>query len=147
MPGPRRSFFACAAVGRWVFVAGGHDEEKNALRSAVAYDADADAWVALPDMATERDEARDVCVGGRFVVVGGYPTEAQGRFVGFAEAFDSTTWAWGPVQEHYLIIPLILLLSSLSGFCGRHQGRRRCGSSLEKRLVFPRLSFSSFSLF
>lgn len=38
MPGPRRSFFACAAVGGKVFVAGGHDEEKNALRSALAYD-------------------------------------------------------------------------------------------------------------
>ncbi|EEC72719.1 hypothetical protein OsI_06324 [Oryza sativa Indica Group] len=88
MPGPRRSFFACAAVGRWVFVAGGHDEEKNALRSAVAYDAEADAWVPLPDMAAERDEARGVCVGGRFVAVGGYPTEAQGRFAGSAEAFD-----------------------------------------------------------
>uniref|UniRef100_A0A0E0G2V7 F-box domain-containing protein n=1 Tax=Oryza nivara TaxID=4536 RepID=A0A0E0G2V7_ORYNI len=102
MPGPRRSFFACAAVGRWVFVAGGHDEEKNALRSAVAYDAEADAWVPLPDMAAERDEARGVCVGGRFVAVGGYPTEAQGRFAGSAEAFDPAAWAWGPVQERVL---------------------------------------------
>uniref|UniRef100_A0A0E0CHH6 F-box domain-containing protein n=1 Tax=Oryza meridionalis TaxID=40149 RepID=A0A0E0CHH6_9ORYZ len=102
MPGPRRSFFACAAAGRWVFVAGGHDEEKNALRSAVAYDAEADAWVPLPDMAAERDEARGVCVGGRFVAVGGYPTEAQGRFAGSAEAFDPAAWAWGPVQERVL---------------------------------------------
>uniref|UniRef100_A0A453NPJ5 F-box domain-containing protein n=2 Tax=Aegilops tauschii subsp. strangulata TaxID=200361 RepID=A0A453NPJ5_AEGTS len=76
MPGPRRSFFACAAAGGRVFVAGGHDEEKNALRSAVAYDAEADAWAALPDMALERDEPRGICVGARFVVVGGYPTEA-----------------------------------------------------------------------
>ncbi|XP_040377317.1 F-box/kelch-repeat protein At1g80440-like [Oryza brachyantha] len=102
MPGPRRSFFACAAAGRWVFVAGGHDEEKNALRSAAAYDAEADAWVTLPDMATDRDEARGVSVGGRFVVVGGYPTEAQGRFAGSTEAFDPAAWAWGPVQERVL---------------------------------------------
>jgi hypothetical protein len=28
---PRRSFFTCAAAGRWVFVAGWHDEERKAL--------------------------------------------------------------------------------------------------------------------
>ncbi|CAD6256381.1 unnamed protein product [Miscanthus lutarioriparius] len=44
MPGPCRSFFACAAVGGAVYVAGGHDDEKNALRSALAYDPDADVW-------------------------------------------------------------------------------------------------------
>ena len=48
-----------------------HDEEKNALQTAVAYNAEADAWVPLPDMATERDEARGLYVGGVFVVVGG----------------------------------------------------------------------------
>ncbi|CAN6216438.1 unnamed protein product [Urochloa humidicola] len=99
MPGPRRSFFACAAVGNAVYVAGGHDEEKNALRSAMAYDPDADAWVVLPDMAEERDEPRGLCVGGKFVVVGGYPTQAQGRFVGSAEAFDPATSTWEPVQD------------------------------------------------
>ncbi|GJN19308.1 hypothetical protein PR202_gb06572 [Eleusine coracana subsp. coracana] len=102
MPPPRRSFFACAAAGesRWVFVAGGHDAEKNALRSAAAYDAEADAWVAMPEMARERDEARGVCVGGAgFVVLGGYPTAGQGRFMGSAESFDPIAWAWGPVQE------------------------------------------------
>lgn len=102
MPAPRRSLFACAAAegSKWVFVAGGHDGEKNALRSAAAYDAEADAWVALPDMARERDEARGVCVGGgRFTVIGGYPTEAQGRFTGSAEAFDPVAWNWEPVEE------------------------------------------------
>ncbi|KAL6602931.1 hypothetical protein ACP70R_043292 [Stipagrostis hirtigluma subsp. patula] len=102
MPGPRRSFFACAAVGGAVYVAGGHDEEKNALRSALAYDPDADAWASLPDMAAERDEPRGLCVGGRFLVVGGYPTQAQGRFAGSAEAFDPATSTWGPVQEGLL---------------------------------------------
>ncbi|CAN6201223.1 unnamed protein product [Urochloa humidicola] len=101
MPGPRRSFFACAAVGGKVYVAGGHDEEKNALRSATAYDPDADAWAALPDMAEERDEPRGLCAGGggRFLVVGGYPTQAQGRFVGSAEAFDPETSTWAAVQD------------------------------------------------
>ncbi|RLM78857.1 F-box/kelch-repeat protein [Panicum miliaceum] len=102
MPPPRRSFFACAAVGGRVFVAGGHDEEKNALRSAAAYDAAADAWAALPDMARERDEARGVRAGARFVALGGYPTEAQGRFAGSAEAFDPATWSWGAVRERVI---------------------------------------------
>ncbi|RCV04924.1 hypothetical protein SETIT_1G040400v2 [Setaria italica] len=103
MPPPRRSFFACAAVGSRVFVAGGHDVEKNALRSAAAYDAEADAWAALPDMARERDEARGVRAGGgRFVALGGYSTEGQGRFAGSAEAFDPSTWSWGPVRERVI---------------------------------------------
>ncbi|CAO2037636.1 unnamed protein product [Urochloa humidicola] len=107
MPPPRRSFFACAAAGRRVFVAGGHDEEKNALRCAAAYDVDADAWVAVPEMARERDEARGIVVGAgtcgeRFVVIGGYMTEAQGRFAGSAEAFDTATWTWGPVRERVI---------------------------------------------
>ncbi|KAI0491788.1 hypothetical protein KFK09_026048 [Dendrobium nobile] len=39
MPGPTRSFFACAASpSNQVFFAGGHDEEKNALKSAMVYD-------------------------------------------------------------------------------------------------------------
>ncbi|CAN6237523.1 unnamed protein product [Urochloa humidicola] len=108
MPPPRRSFFACAAAagGNMVFVAGGHDEEKNALRCAAAYDAAADAWAALPDMARERDEPRGVAVAGgggeRFVAVGGYTTEAQGRFASSAEAFDTAAWTWGPVRERVL---------------------------------------------
>ncbi|CAO2038083.1 unnamed protein product [Urochloa humidicola] len=111
IPPPRRSFFACAstgahATGGRVFVAGGHDEEKNALRCAVVYDVGADAWVALPDMARERDEARGVAavtVGGeKFIVIGGYTTEAQGRFAGAAEAFDTAAWMWGPVRERVI---------------------------------------------
>ncbi|CAL4889253.1 unnamed protein product [Urochloa decumbens] len=107
MPPPRRSFFACAAAaGGKVFVAGGHDEEKNALRCAAAYDAAADTWVALPDMARERDEPRGVAIfdaaGERFVAVGGYATEAQGRFAGSAEAFDTAAWTWGPVRERVI---------------------------------------------
>lgn len=106
MPGPRRSFFACAAEdsgsGRVVFVAGGHDEEKNALRSALAYDAAEDRWAPLPDMARERDECKGVFLRGRFHVIGGYSTEHQGRFGRSAEAFDVATWRWGPAEEETL---------------------------------------------
>ncbi|WOL08133.1 hypothetical protein Cni_G16885 [Canna indica] len=108
MPGPPRSFFACAA---WeergiVFVAGGHDESKDALRSALAYDMATNAWIHLPDMARHRDECRGVFAGGVFHVLGGYPTEAQAQFTRSAESFDVAAWRWGPVEEEKLEKPV-----------------------------------------
>ena len=46
MPGVRRSFFGCATSysGRMVYVAGGHDGEKKALRSALVYDVAKNEW-------------------------------------------------------------------------------------------------------
>ncbi|CAL9122353.1 unnamed protein product [Musa acuminata var. zebrina] len=101
MPGPRRSSFACAGSEerRMVFVAGGHDERKNALRSTLAYDVAADAWVRLPDMARERDECRGLFARGAFRVLGGFPTAAQAQFSRTAEAFDVASWRWGDVEE------------------------------------------------
>ena len=49
MPGARRS-----GLERVVYVAGGHDGEKNALKSALVYDVAKDEWAPLPDMARER---------------------------------------------------------------------------------------------
>ncbi|MQM04070.1 hypothetical protein Taro_036867 [Colocasia esculenta] len=102
MPGPRRSFFACATSpdGRTVYVAGGHDEEKNALRSALAYDVARDEWVRLPDMSVERDECGGVFRRGAFHVIGGYPTDVQGQFVKSSEAFDLASGRWAPTEEH-----------------------------------------------
>ncbi|XP_008809023.2 F-box/kelch-repeat protein At1g80440-like [Phoenix dactylifera] len=105
MPAPRRSFFACAASpdgDRRVFVAGGHDEEKNALKSAMAYDVERDAWDPLPDIARERDECKGVFLRGNYHVIGGYATEAQGLFGRSAEALDAASWNWGPVEEDVL---------------------------------------------
>ncbi|XP_021752237.1 F-box/kelch-repeat protein At2g44130-like [Chenopodium quinoa] len=92
-----RSFFACAAAGpSTVYVAGGHDGQKNALRSAEAYDAVADKWKALPPMAEERDESYGLSLTNeeKFCVISGYGTESQGRFRPDAEVFDpeSNTW-------------------------------------------------------
>lgn len=103
VPGPPRSFFACASDGdRMVYVAGGHDGDKCALRSAAAYDVAADGWTVMPDMSTARDEARGVFRGGRFYVIGGYETGMQGRFQASAEPFDVDTWQWAPVEEGFL---------------------------------------------
>ncbi|CAL9166406.1 unnamed protein product [Musa hybrid cultivar] len=89
-----RSFFACAALAGRVYVAGGHDGQKNALRSGESYDPAADAWAALPEMGEERDECQGVAAGGQFWAVSGYGTEGQGRFVGAAEWYDAAAGAW-----------------------------------------------------
>lgn len=108
MPGGPRTFFACVSDSdRTVYVAGGHDDEKNALRSAFAYDVASDVWVPLPDMARERDECKAVFRrgsggGDTLCIVGGYCTEMQGRFERSAEEFDVATWKWGPVEEEFL---------------------------------------------
>ncbi|CAA7403063.1 unnamed protein product [Spirodela intermedia] len=125
MPGPRRSFFACASDShRTVYVAGGHDDEKNALRSAMAYDVERDEWAPLPDMAKERDECKGVFRGGAFLVVGGYSTETQGQFGKCSEAFDAAARRWSPVDEDALA----------TGLCPRtcvagDEGLYRCTSS------------------
>ncbi|KAL5975171.1 hypothetical protein ACLOJK_031850 [Asimina triloba] len=103
MPGPLRSFFGYASDSRsTVYVAGGHDEHKNALRSALAYDVAKDKWAPLPDMARERDECKGVFWRGEFHVIGGYGTEGQGRFVRSGESFCNATWQWGPEEEDVL---------------------------------------------
>ncbi|KAK1282505.1 F-box/kelch-repeat protein [Acorus calamus] len=83
-----RSFFAAGAVDGVVYVSGGHDASKNALRTASAYDVGKDVWVGLAEMGEGRDECEGVVVGKEFWVVGGYGTDAQGRFVGSAEVLD-----------------------------------------------------------
>lgn len=103
MPGCRRSFFACASDDqRFVFVAGGHDTEKSALKSAMTYDLTEDLWVMLPEMEKERDESAGIFHRGKFYVVGGYVTSMQGRFETNAETFDVASWQWGSVQEDFL---------------------------------------------
>lgn len=90
-----RSFFGCAGGGGNVYVAGGHDECKNALRSAFAYSVGADAWRALPDMLEERDEPQlVVATPGRVLAASGYPTEAQGAFKDTAEWYNAGGGAW-----------------------------------------------------
>ncbi|KAJ0840337.1 putative kelch-type beta propeller [Helianthus annuus] len=76
-----RSFFASSAYNGNVYVAGGHDENKNALRSV---------W--------ERDECEGVVVGSEFWVVSGYDTDTQGRFKNSADVLDMKTGIWRRVE-------------------------------------------------
>ncbi|KAF2301312.1 hypothetical protein GH714_022569 [Hevea brasiliensis] len=101
--GVRRSFFGCASDSdRMVFVVGGHDGEKNALRSGIAYDVRKDEWVPLPNMARERDECKAVFHSGKLHVIGGYCTEMQGRFEKNTEVFDFAMWKWNDMQDNFL---------------------------------------------
>ncbi|KAK1266736.1 F-box/kelch-repeat protein [Acorus gramineus] len=93
-----RSFFAVGAVRGVVFVAGGHDASKNAMRTASAYDVGRDAWVDAGEMGEGRDECEGVVVKGEVWVVGGYGTERQGRFGGSAEVLDVGKGRWRRVE-------------------------------------------------
>uniref|UniRef100_A0A7N0V089 F-box domain-containing protein n=1 Tax=Kalanchoe fedtschenkoi TaxID=63787 RepID=A0A7N0V089_KALFE len=104
MPGPARSFFGCAADGGRgvVYVAGGHDEGKNALRSVLAYDVAKDEWMGVNDMAGERDECHAVVHRGNLHVIGGYCSDMQGRFEKSAEVLDWETMRWGTVKTDFI---------------------------------------------
>ncbi|KAJ6859675.1 F-box/kelch-repeat protein SKIP20 [Populus alba x Populus x berolinensis] len=96
-----RSFFACGVVGpSTVCVAGGHDSQKNALRSAEVYDVETDQWEMLPDMIEERDECQGLSWEGdsKFWVVSGYGTESQGQFRSDVEFYDRHTGCWSKID-------------------------------------------------
>ncbi|KAG7958482.1 hypothetical protein I3843_10G023200 [Carya illinoinensis] len=94
-----RSFFAAGELGGRVFIAGGHDESKNALSSAWVYDVRKDEWAELAPMSQERDECEGVVIGSEFVVVSGYRTENQGGFEESAESYDLGTGQWKRVEH------------------------------------------------
>ncbi|KAK1579094.1 hypothetical protein Q3G72_035500 [Acer saccharum] len=131
MPGVRRSFYGCTSDhDRMVYVAGGHDEDKNALRSAIAYDVEKDEWIQLPDMARQRDECKGIFHDGKFHVIGGYRTEMQGRFEKSrfeksAKMFDIAKSLWGDVQEDFLVVstcPRTCTVGSDKDFYTSHKG-------------------------
>ncbi|KAM5578962.1 F-box/kelch-repeat protein [Rosa sericea] len=104
MPGVKRSFFGCTSDedNQMVFVVGGHDNEKNALRSTMAYDVAKNKWIVMADMKRERDECKAIFYRGKLHVIGGYRTETQGQFERNAETFDPATSKWDKVKEDFL---------------------------------------------
>ncbi|XP_004303369.1 PREDICTED: F-box/kelch-repeat protein At1g15670-like [Fragaria vesca subsp. vesca] len=94
-----RSFFAAGEFDGRVYVAGGHDVNKNALRSARVYDVRANEWSELSGMSEERDECEGIVNGSEFWVVSGYGTDIQGGFVGSAEVYEIGSGRWRLVED------------------------------------------------
>ncbi|TYI87007.1 hypothetical protein E1A91_D04G107100v1 [Gossypium mustelinum] len=94
-----RSFFAAGELDGRIIVACGHDEHKNALRTAWEYDARMDEWKELKPMSEERDECQGVVIGSEFWMVSGYRTDNQGQFEGSAEVMELETGQWVRVEE------------------------------------------------
>ena len=94
-----RSFFAAGEIDGRIFVAGGHDESKNALSSAWVYDVGKDEWTELTQMSQERDECEGLVIGSKFWVVSGYRTETQGSFEASAEWYDPDSGEWRRVEN------------------------------------------------
>ncbi|KAL4326495.1 hypothetical protein HN51_033632 [Arachis hypogaea] len=94
----KRSFFAIGSATGRVYIAGGHDENKNAMKTAWAYDPKGDEWFGLDPMTRARDECEGVVVGDEFWVVSGYDTESQGMFEGSAEVLEIESGMWKRVE-------------------------------------------------
>ncbi|KAI9195157.1 hypothetical protein LWI28_012287 [Acer negundo] len=90
----KMSFFAAGSYAGRVYVAGGHDENKNALRTGWVYDLTLDEWTELACMSQERDECEGVVIGEDFWVVSGYGTDNQGDFDGSADVFSFGSGQW-----------------------------------------------------
>ncbi|XP_022734313.1 F-box/kelch-repeat protein At2g44130-like [Durio zibethinus] len=95
----KRSFFAIGACSDQVFIAGGHDENKNASRTAWVYDLRKDEWTQLGELSQERDECEGMVIGeDEFWVVSGYGTESQGQFDGSADVYGFNSGQWRRVE-------------------------------------------------
>ncbi len=94
-----RSFFAVGSSNGKVYVAGGHDDSKNALKTAWVYDLGMDEWTELAQLSEERDECEGVVIGSEFWVVSGYDTDRQGRFKSSAEVLNMETGEWRRVVD------------------------------------------------
>ncbi|KAI3867779.1 hypothetical protein MKX03_013555 [Papaver bracteatum] len=99
----KRSFFASAVLDGKIFIAGGHDESKNALKTAWTYDLRNDEWNELAQLSEERDECEGIVIGNEFWVVSGYGTEHQGRFEASAECYQLGTGEWKRVEEAWTV--------------------------------------------
>ena len=67
----KRLFFAIRAILGWVYIAGGHDENKNVLESEWVYDLRKDEWAKLSRMSQEWDKCEGVVVFSFLLWIGG----------------------------------------------------------------------------
>ena len=96
----KRSFFAADEMEGRIYIAGGHDDSKNALSTAWVYDVRRDEWSELTRM---NDECQGVVIGSEFWVVSGYGTENQGGFVESAESLLTGSAYQGAPQGFFLV--------------------------------------------
>ncbi|XVF85817.1 hypothetical protein PTKIN_Ptkin17bG0148000 [Pterospermum kingtungense] len=95
----KKTFFAIGACWGRVYVAGGHDENKNASKTAWVYDLRKDEWAQLGELSQERDECEGMVIGeDEFWVVSGYGTESQGQFDGSADVYGFKSGQWRRVE-------------------------------------------------
>ncbi|KAI4300648.1 hypothetical protein L6164_034000 [Bauhinia variegata] len=94
-----RSFFAAGEYAGKILIAGGHDENKNALCSAFAYDPRSDRWCELPPMCQDRDECQAFVMGSEFLVVSGYGSDNQGNFETSADSYNIETGRWRRMEN------------------------------------------------
>ncbi|KAG6486259.1 F-box/kelch-repeat protein At1g80440-like [Zingiber officinale] len=126
IPGPRRTAFAFAASAeaRMAYVAGGKNEHGESLRSALAYDVAADAWVRLPDMALSRKECRGIFVNGAFCVAGG-----QEMYHWTSEVFDVAAGRW--TAKHGMLLEESLINPFMGAAAAAESRLYRCGGKVE----------------
>lgn len=94
------SFFAAGASEGKVYVAGGHDENKNALKSTWIFDVEKNEWSGESgQMSEERDECEGLMIGSEFWVISGYGTETQGVFKASADVYDIGSGKWRRVED------------------------------------------------
>ncbi|XP_010508332.1 PREDICTED: F-box/kelch-repeat protein At2g44130-like [Camelina sativa] len=139
-----RSFFACASVGSTkVYVSGGHDDQKNALRSAEVYDVEKDEWSTIPPMTEGRDECQGFAIGTdqRFCVLSGYGTESQGRFRSDGEIYDPATNSWSKIENIWRFPD-----TSPRGRTAGDFGRLWCFTDIEDDLSNSKLDFETIQL-
>ncbi|KAG6787578.1 hypothetical protein POTOM_003619 [Populus tomentosa] len=98
----KRSFFAMGAYSGRIYVVGGHDENKNALKTGWVYDLSKDEWTELNEMSQERDECEGVVIGDEFWAVSGYRTDNQGEFEESAEVYEFRSGQWRRVKEAWI---------------------------------------------
>lgn len=94
----KRSFFAVGSYADRVYVAGGHDENKTALKTGWVYDLTRDEWTELPHMSQERDECEGAVIGDEFWVVSGYETDNQGGFDSSSDVYSFKSGQWRRVD-------------------------------------------------
>ena len=93
-----RSGVAAAAIGRYIYVAGGRDDRGQPLNVLERFDVEEGTWTTLPPMPTERFGAAAVAYRGLFFVIGGSARRGGGpnqrRVLNLVEVYDPNQNVW-----------------------------------------------------